>query len=149
MIALHRRNTATISVIYVILLSKNTFASCSHISRKWQNDLFKIYIRKLSPYISWRTIMWNMSIMWNMLSEQPVEDKEEAEEAVLYVGSQLEFCLLTINVCKEVLPLCGIKGISNSYCCRSSIFYSALFGGFGGPKSRQAPRGRGRRPKLL
>ena len=58
-----------------------------------------------------------------------IGDKKEAdkEEKALYAGTQLEFCLLSIQVCKEVIPLCHLGGIGDSYCCRSKAFYWPLF----------------------
>ena len=65
--------------------------------------------------------------MLQFLDEEPEEQVEDNEEKAVYAGSQLEFCLLTIQVCKEVTPLCNEPGIANTYCCRSKAFYWPLF----------------------
>ena len=62
------------------------------------------------------------------LSFVPEEEKpEDKEDELVYAGTQLEFCLLTIDVCKEVIPLCGMQGIDQTYCCRGKVWYWPLF----------------------
>lgn len=75
-----------------------------------------------------------IKIIYVIADEKPDNEEEEEEiikpdkeEETLYVGTQVEFCLLVVQVCKEVLQLCDIPGISNTYCCRSKAFYWPLF----------------------